>query len=151
MKFEETGNIYTFSKLARCFIYFLLQDDEVVYVGQTTAGLSRPFSHTDKEFDTVKVMPCRYELLDETEDFYIGKYKPKYNKSRNRNVIFSLQRIKRAIREDYNMPNFNLCALKRVLKELNITPFLDEYTNAASLNIDQYNEIVCYIERSNNK
>jgi hypothetical protein len=150
MKFEEKGDFLTFVKCNSCFVYFLLQDDEVVYVGQTTAGLTRPFSHHDKEYNFIKVMPCRYEELDETEDYYISKYKPIYNRSRNHNVIFSLQRIKRIIREQFNMPNFNLHALKQVLRELDINPFLDEYTNTASVNIEQYNEIMHYIERRKN-
>ena len=144
MKFEETGDFLTFVKCDRCFIYFLLQGDEVVYVGQTSAGLSRPFSHYDKEFNSIKVMACPLNKLDETEDFYICKYKPKYNKSRNYNVVFSLKRVKTLIREEYK-PNFNLSSLKKILRELKIEPFVDEFTHSACITVEQYREIEKYL------
>ena len=146
MKFEETGNIITVKDTSKCFIYFLLQGEEVVYVGQTMAGLSRPFSHTDKEFDSVKAIPCERYKLDDTEDYYISKYKPIYNKSRNYNVVYSLQRVKRMIREDYDLPKFSLPRLKRILKHLGITPFIDEYTNNPCVNVEQLGEILSYVE-----
>ena len=146
MKFEEKGSFITVTDNSKCFVYFLLKDNEVVYVGQTTAGLARPFSHTDKEFDTVKAMPCSIDELDFVEDHFICKYNPKYNKARNRNVIYSLQRVKRGIREDYDMPKFNLPTLKRILKELNITPFIDEYTSSLNITLDDYYKVRCYIE-----
>lgn len=57
MKFEETySEIKTFTReYYDSIIYFLLQDDEVVYVGQSKGGLARPFSHcVDKDFNLVK-------------------------------------------------------------------------------------------------
>lgn len=144
MKFDETGDILTFVKCDRCFVYFLLQGDEVVYVGQTSAGLSRPFSHHDKEYDLIKVMACPLNKLDETEDFYIGKYKPKYNKVRNYNIVFSLKRVKTLIREYYK-PNFNLSSLKKILRELKIEPFVDEYTHSVCITVEQYREIEKYL------
>lgn len=145
MKFEETGNIITFQNVDECFVYFLLRDEEVVYVGKTSIGITRPFNHKDKYFTSVKLIHCDYSKLDQTEDFYIEKYKPIYNKSRNYNVIYSLQRVKRIIREDYNFPNFNLSCLKRILKDLKITPFIDEYTNNPCINVEQLDEILKYV------
>lgn len=81
MKFEESGNVITIKNSDKCFIYFLIDKDEVVYVGQTTNGLSRPFAHCDKEYDTVKAIPCHREMLDQEEHHYICKYSPKYNKA----------------------------------------------------------------------
>lgn len=145
MEFEETGDFLTFDKRNRCFIYFLLQGDEVVYVGQTSVGLSRPFSHYDKEYDLIKVMACPLNKLDETEDFYICKYKPKYNKIRNYNIVYSLKRVKTLIKEYYK-PNFNLSSLKKILRELKIEPFVDEYTHSAYITVEQYREIENYFK-----
>lgn len=146
MKFEETGNIITIHDTNKCFVYFLLDNGEVVYVGQTTNGLSRPFSHYDKEFDTVKAMPCPFDMLDWEEDKYIAKYKPKYNKCRNYNVVYSLQRVKKMVRNDYNLPKFNLVALKKIIKALGITPFVDEYTSGACITADDLYKVLKYIE-----
>ena len=145
MEFDEKGNILTFTRCDNCFVYFLLQGNEVVYVGQTTVGLSRPFSHYDKEYDSIKVLSCPADKLDETEDRFIIKYKPKYNKIRNHNVIFSLKKVKSLIRENYN-PNFNLSSLKKILRELKIEPFVDEFTHSICITVEQYREIEKYFE-----
>ena len=51
----------------------------MVYVGQTKAGLYRPFSHKDKKYDNVKVIPCKLNELNTLEQQFIEKYKPRYN------------------------------------------------------------------------
>lgn len=145
MEFDEKGNILTFTRCDNCFVYFLLQGNEVVYVGQTTAGLSRPFSHHDKEYDSIKVLPCPADKIDETEDRFIIKYKPKYNKIRNYNIVFSLNRVKSLIKKYYD-PKFNMWGLRKVLRELNIVPFCDQYTRNESITIEQYREIEKYFE-----
>jgi hypothetical protein len=71
-------------------IYFLFLHDQLVYIGQTTQGMSRIHQHfkdPEKEFDSFYFIPIdlRYvpdgkEFLDEVEMSYIVKYKPKYNK-----------------------------------------------------------------------
>jgi hypothetical protein len=66
-----------------CFIYFLVNDDNLVYVGKSNNGiLGRINSHIkDKDFDSAYyVAISSEELLDEYERKYIVKYKPKYNK-----------------------------------------------------------------------
>jgi hypothetical protein len=145
MRFEEKGDFLTFDRNDKCYIYFLIQGDQVVYVGQTSVGLSRPFSHSDKEYDWIKVMPCESERLDEIEDFYICKYKPKYNKSRNHGVVYSLNKVKSLIRKYYK-PNFNLWELRKIFSELNIIPFCDEYTGGSCITADQYREIEAFIK-----
>lgn len=147
MKFEESGNVITIKNSDKCFIYFLIDKGEVVYVGQTTNGLSRPFAHYDKEYDTVKAIPCHREMLDQEEDHYICKYSPKYNKCRNYNVVYSLPRVKRMVRNDYNLPKFNLVALKKIIKALGITPFVDEYTSGACITDEDLYKVLKYIER----
>ena len=145
MTFEETGNMLTFSNIKKCFIYFLLQGNEVVYVGQTRAGLSRPYSHTDKEFDTIKLIPCSLDELDFLEDKFISKYLPKYNKARNHNVVYSLHRAKEIIQLDYDYPKFNLRKLREALSALKIIPFNDGFKGYECITVDQFCKVHHYI------
>ncbi len=66
-------------------IYFLVSDKTnmgVVYVGQTQTGVrGRLRDHRkDKKFDTVFVMECPVDKLDETESDLISRLQPFYNK-----------------------------------------------------------------------
>lgn len=65
------------------FIYFLIKDNKVVYVGQSNNNvLSRISSHLkDKEFDEVYYKSFSVEnVMDEYEKKFIMKYRPKFNK-----------------------------------------------------------------------
>ena len=63
-------------------IYFLILHDKVVYVGKSNAGITRPFSHTNKTFDSISYYEVPEEInLDIIEYYYINKFKPHYNKS----------------------------------------------------------------------
>lgn len=92
-----------------CGIYAILYNDEVIYVGQSINIRSRLASHTNKarineyakrdqnnkntqlklEFYTLiqehmneiqfLYIPCDKKELDKYEEYYINKYKPKYN------------------------------------------------------------------------
>lgn len=82
MKFQEKNAKKYLRKQTRKeqgYIYFLMDKDEVVYVGQTRFGISRPLSHTDKEFDSFYMKKCRLSVLDKRETQMILKYQPKYN------------------------------------------------------------------------
>lgn len=69
------------SLLTATMIYYLIKDGEVVYVGKTKKGLSRPMAHQgDKEFDSISVQPCSEYSLDRLESKAIRKYVPLYNK-----------------------------------------------------------------------
>ncbi len=63
------------------YIYFLIKDDKIVYVGQTyTLATKRPYAHTDKCYDRIMV----YEVKDKTqlnalESYLIYKLNPFYN------------------------------------------------------------------------
>lgn len=68
------------------YIYFLKENDVIVYVGQTTATYvdkcNRPNSHTDKEYDSFDIIELDpSEDINLAEAFYIMKHKPKYNKA----------------------------------------------------------------------
>jgi hypothetical protein len=65
-----------------CGIYFLMQGESVVYVGQSVDIGARIRSHENeavKRFDKVFYLPCSEEALDSKENFFIGLYKPRYN------------------------------------------------------------------------
>ena len=90
-KFEFDNN--------RAFIYFLLEGQEVIYVGKTTSFLSRVVSHQKnetvskqwvdgklqkcesklKKFDDVYIKKIHEDHLDYYEKLYIKCYTPKYN------------------------------------------------------------------------
>ena len=84
--------IYNMNEIEQSCIYLLCKkdykgarrnyfeaDDKVVYVGQSKRGIERIFEHKDKQFDYVKVIPCRLSKLNETEKKYIEYYRPFYN------------------------------------------------------------------------
>ena len=85
MKFEEkNARFYNFNKHSdkerECCVYFLIKNDEVIYVGKTIQGISRPLSHNDKDFDSFYMINCKDNELDIKEVEMICKYKPKFNK-----------------------------------------------------------------------
>ena len=61
-------------------IYFLINDDEVVYVGQSSRISRRIPEHlTSKKFNRIFLLIVS-ENIDKLEMNYIHKFKPKYNK-----------------------------------------------------------------------
>ena len=127
MKFEEKEDV-TLEKYKNVFIYFLLKDDEVVYVGQTRKGTIRPFSHEEIQYDTAKLIYCEIDELDKLEDMYIKKYKPINNKACNYAMNYSLNRARNVIRDRINDYMYNLRDLKAVIKELDIKVTIIECT-----------------------
>ena len=69
-----------------CGVYFLLEGDEVVYVGQSVHVYSRIGQHTDKRFDRYAFVPCAAEKLDILESLYIHCLRPKLNGNQNNNA-----------------------------------------------------------------
>lgn len=117
MKFCEKED-FSFPPLPNCMIYFLLQGEEVVYVGQTTKGIVRPLSHSDKQFDGIKVLFVDKEDLDETEGYFIAKYKPKYNSKIT--GYFRLITARDKIREATGIESFTVCNLRKKCDKLDI-------------------------------
>lgn len=145
MKFEESKNIITVPKYTNCFVYFLVKNSEVIYVGQTRNGLIRPFSHRDKDFDEIKILYCNSDELDIMEDTYIQKYKPPYNKQNNYAVRWSLKRVRNCIRQQTGYENYTVPRLKKVLKELNIYTINDYYTGRETISFDEYRTVVQHL------
>ena len=69
-------------RLATHFIYFLYNQDELVYVGQTINLARRISQHSmsDKFWTHYAFHTCSESLADILEQTYIRMYKPKYNK-----------------------------------------------------------------------
>ena len=62
------------------FVYFLFQDDVLVYIGQTTNIVTRISSHLDnKDFDRVATVEVADDELNLVEGINIMEYKPIYN------------------------------------------------------------------------
>jgi hypothetical protein len=100
-------------------IYFLIHNNEIVYVGQTTKGLARTYSHINqKVFDSIYFETCDLKLLDVTEAYYITKLNPKYNITLK--GYQSIKRIKSQLKK-INFEN-NITVLKKKIKEFGIMP-----------------------------
>lgn len=65
-------------------VYFLISRKKIVYIGQTYNVVSRISHHTDKVFDSFRLITCDSAKRLEYERRWIKKFKPKYN----RNVKF---------------------------------------------------------------
>lgn len=72
---------YNFHDINSPIIYFLFNKDELVYIGQSKKGLRRIYEHTDKEFTSIKIIPCELNNLDTLEEELIMEYCPKLNKT----------------------------------------------------------------------
>lgn len=65
-------------------VYFLFDDDELVYVGQSTKAHARVAAHIledIKEFNCFAVLECSATDLNETEAEAIVRFNPKYNRA----------------------------------------------------------------------
>lgn len=123
MKFEENEIAITIPKYQNVFIYFLLKENVVVYVGKTAHGITRPLSHKNKEYDTIKIIYCSKEELDFFEDKYITKYEPKYNKTLNEATNYTLHRARDKIRRIFNN-DITIPELKKLINKSQINLYL---------------------------
>lgn len=75
-------------------IYFLLHEDEIVYIGQSTSPQTRIKQHVREayvgEFDGIYFHFCDPDMLDELEARYITTFKPKYNSVVNNKFLQSV-------------------------------------------------------------
>ena len=81
-------------------IYFLLQDGEIVYVGQSKSSVHERIAHHkskgEKKFDSVCIMEFPEEETNDWEAFYIMKFAPMYNKGLPQNKYWKrTQEVKR--------------------------------------------------------
>jgi len=94
--------------LKQCFVYFLVKNDEIVYVGQTTRGIARIYNHYgQKDFDFYSFIECKEEELNDLEASYIIKFNPIYNGTPPPNSIYTGKfTLKKKLRIDGNAWNF---------------------------------------------
>lgn len=82
-------------------IYFLIQNNNIVYVGQSSELIHRISNHEkDRKiiFDGYSYIKCPKEILDDLEAYYIYTFKPKYNSVLPKNKYFkSIGQLKREI------------------------------------------------------
>lgn len=114
--FEETNSI-NIPIRNKSLIYFLINNDDVVYVGQTKNGLYRPFSHRNKDFNRVEIIECKENELDLLEDYYILKYQPIYNIKINDGYKLITARNKLRIMCNNNI---TIRDIKKIVKLLNL-------------------------------
>jgi hypothetical protein len=71
-----------------CGVYFLIDCQEIVYVGKSINVKNRLRQHSEsgqygmeyeKNFNRFFFINCQLEELDELEAYYILKFRPKYN------------------------------------------------------------------------
>lgn len=80
----------TLQSLDNCFVYFLIEKSEIVYIGSTRHGIARALSHNLRfPFDSITLITCDELALTETEAEYIMRFNPRHNVSvpRCRNYI----------------------------------------------------------------
>lgn len=143
LKFEE--NRYTdLTYVPKCFIYFLIQGDEVVYVGQTKRGLSRVYSHSDKVYDKIYCITVEESALDKWENYYILKYSPMYNKKLNTEMMYSISKIKNKLKENSEI-NVTKTQIKQAIKKLQISPIFVDMS--AYIYVDDFYIIEDYFRR----
>lgn len=102
-------------------VYFLINDGEIVYVGQSKLGLSRVYQHRDKVFDGVYYIPVKADMLDTVENYYILKFKPKYNKTLSKYGFISLYVLRKRMKENgLPAPYFHIPKIKQAIRTLDI-------------------------------
>jgi predicted RNase H-like nuclease (RuvC/YqgF family) len=60
-------------------VYFLIKENDIVYVGQSTNVFARIVAHESKDYDSFAYIPCEQEQLDNLETIYIHLFTPKLN------------------------------------------------------------------------
>lgn len=123
MKFEEKNAKKYLRQTGKeqGYIYFLMDKDEVVYVGQTKCGILRPLAHKDKQFDSFYMKKCKIDLLDKRETEMILKYQPKYNGNFiNTKDLMSISRLRKELLE--NGYEIRSVFLQKVFDKLGIVP-----------------------------
>ena len=151
MKFNEE-KFRDLSHLPLIFIYFLIKQEEVVYVGQTTKGLLRVYQHHyNKDFDDIYIIECNSEDLDKYESYYIFKYEPIYNNNPNYLRSCSIGNLIKKIKEIKSTSTYNWTQkrIKNMLDKFNISPKI--FKGKQYITTDECQIILKYIEENNLK
>jgi len=77
----------------KAYIYFLFNDEELIYIGQSISVAGRIDTHNkSKKFNYVTLISVPEKILNIVEMVYIGKYKPELNTTGTENGV-SLSQI----------------------------------------------------------
>lgn len=90
--YKETG-IKLLKDNILCGIYFLIDKNKVIYVGQSTDIRNRIKEHTDKVYNTILYLECREDELINQETFFIIALNPKYNKTYMYRILINKYRL----------------------------------------------------------
>lgn len=147
MIFDEEKAILFNNKYSNSCVYFLVHNNKVVYVGKTSNGKFRINQHKEeKTFDKIYIIKCKKNELLETEDYYMMKYKPKYNLLSNnnrKNIITVYNEIRKKYFGD-------ILELINFIKNNNIK--IEKFNNVESITKSDYLKIINYFaERINDK
>lgn len=145
MKILKSNELTILPNVQNPIIYFLLDNDEVVYVGQSKVGLVRPYIHKNKIFTHVAFINCEECDLDEKETEFIKIYKPKYNKKAG-NSDYSLTRTKAVIKNQTNIHNFNLHDLRKLINKFGIKTYIFE--NSEYMEACDFEKILLFVKET---
>lgn len=141
MKFEENDIAITLPQFKKEFIYFLIKNNIVVYVGQTKKqGIKRPLSHIDKNYDEIKIIYYDITDIDYMEDYYIKKYKPIYNKTISYSQNYTLLKVRNLLRKILNNNSITKATIKKYIKIYNINTF--EINKKIYIDIFEFKKLV---------
>jgi len=105
-------------------IYFLIKDDEIVYVGRSGNIFSRIFTHEHyKDFDSYSYIECSENLdsMELLEAHFFLKFLPAQNYTLPRNNYYiSLAQIKKKL----NASGYDL---RKFIKQRNIKPVVGKF------------------------
>lgn len=91
MNFAENENSRILPNVQSPIIYFLMDGDEVVYVGQSKIGLARPYSHKDKKFTKIAIINCKESELDDKETEFIKNISRNITRKQEIVIIHTLE------------------------------------------------------------
>lgn len=132
------------------YIYFLLKDNQVVYIGQTNNIFNRIKGHQkNKEFNNVAYITTTKDKANYLENYYIIKYEPFYNKLSTDPRCMSSAYIIKKIREKYNQEQVDF---KEIIEFIEKSKYKDILNRKDCINISKkysnlINEIEDYFEK----
>lgn len=69
-------------------IYFLVQGDRIIYVGQSANVYQRASAHrSSKDFDKIHIIQCPVEELRRLESLYIKRFNPELNRAGRSDLV----------------------------------------------------------------
>ena len=108
MEFDLNLKRYEVETDVKNIVYFLMKDDEVVYIGHTTRGIKRILEHfNNKDFNNYAFYETDEEKLFDLEKKLIRMYMPKYNneyyfEKKINGIDLSFQSVRKSLNKKYD-------------------------------------------------